>query len=135
MASSTRCPTADEMTWVSFSKKSFSFLNRVMPGALPRTLWRSLATLGFSAMIRVLDIGKSLVKMRLSGMGWPSGRFDEFDEVRPRELFDKAFDLKAEESGGDDWDRQPGCCDELVEADFLFPERLVDGSFLLAQPG
>src|SRR4051812_6261944 len=50
ISSSATCPTAEEMTYSSFSKWS-PFL-----GTLPRARARSAATLGFSAMMSDLDI-------------------------------------------------------------------------------
>ena len=62
-ASSSRWPTADEMTHWSFSYQSPSFFT-------PSTRARSVATLGFSAMTRVLDMGGWVTKVgRIVGRG------------------------------------------------------------------
>src|SRR5205807_10653263 len=62
MSSSATCPTADEMTYCSFSKWSPCF------GIFPRTRAMSAATLGFSAMTRDLDIEGREVRPHLAAL-------------------------------------------------------------------
>jgi hypothetical protein len=66
------------MMWVSFSKKSFSFWKGVIPGRRPRALARSAATLGFSAMMRALDMMKGGQVM------WESAPYVKIDDVKAR---------------------------------------------------
>src|SRR6202011_2562169 len=124
-ANSTKCPSADEMMYLSLSKSSPSLWKP------PRARARSFATLGFSAMISDLDIETQ----QLATTGSRSRtRLSEFHEIFSGQLLDQSLQLKGEESRRDcrAWqiafrrdviDLRFGCLDRIVNEMFFFRER------------
>ena len=93
-ASSSRWPTADEMTHWSFSYQSPSFFT-------PSAFARSVATLGFSAMTRVFGMRQVLL---------------ELYEMLTWECFDAPFHFEGEQGRRHYLGWQTGFCHEVVEA-------------------